>query len=156
MWEAACLSLACEQAYLGEFEGLRWRCSRQRKLANPEKRKGRLNVKKIFANSATIISWIRGFCHGFCPFLQILCFAICRKDLLVQLSVISVHILLCPYWLRSWHLLRGEIKKKSWCAGSLFPIPFFLPASPGGSTAKTTRNSHKWACSQTCLLFIWG
>ena len=150
MWQAACLSLACEQAYLGEFEGLRWRCSRQRKLANPEKRKGRLNVKKIFAYSATIISWIRGFCHGFFTFLQILYFAIYRKDLLVQLSVISVHILLCPCWIRSWHLLRGEIKKKS------FPIPFFLPASPGGSTAKTTRNSHKWACSQTGLSFIWG
>ena len=40
--------------------------------------------------------------------------------------------------------LKGRNKgKKNWSAGSLFPIPFFLPVSPGGSTAKTIRNSHK-------------
>ena len=138
---------------------IRRRCSRQRKLANPLIRKGRLDVKRIFAYSATIISWIRSFCHGFFPFWQRLYFAICRKNLLVQLSVIFVHILLCPYWIRPWHLLRGEKqtnKQTNWSAGSLFPIPFFLPASAGGSTAKTTRISHKWACPQTGLSFIWG
>ena len=45
-----CLSLAYEQAHLGEFgEGwyiMRRRCSRQRELANPVIREGRLNVKK--------------------------------------------------------------------------------------------------------------
>ena len=143
-------------ASLGEGGGgLRWRCSRKRELANPVIRIWWLNVEKIFAYSATIISWIRSFCHGFFPFWQRLYFAICRKNLLVQLSVIFVHILLCPYWIRSWHLLKGEMKRKTWSAGSLFPIPFFLPASTGGSTAKTTGNSHKWACSQTGLSFIW-
>ena len=134
--------------------GVRWRCMRQRELANPVIRIWWLKVEKIFVYSATIISWIRSFCRGFFPFWQRLYFAICRKNLLVQLYVIFVHILLCPYWIRSWHLLRGEIKE-NWSAGSLFPIPFFLPVSPGGSTAKTIRNSHKWACSQTSLSFIW-
>ena len=91
---------------------VRWRCSRQRELANPVIRIWWLNVEKIFAYSATIISWIRSFCRGFFPFWQRLYFAICRKNLLVQLSVIFVHILLCPYWTRSWHLLRSEIKGK--------------------------------------------
>ena len=100
-----------------------------------------------------------GFYCGFFPFFPWLYFAICRKNLLVQLSVTFVHILLCPYWIRPWHLLRGEKqtnKQTNWSAGSLFPIPFFLPASAGGSTAKTTRISHKWACPQTGLSFIWG
>ena len=53
-----------------------------------------------------------GFYCGFFPFFPWLYFAICRKNLLVQLSVTFVHILLCPYWIVSWHLLMGEIKKK--------------------------------------------
>ena len=44
-----CLSLAYEQAHLGEFGGgggyiMRRRCSCQRELANPVIREGRLNV----------------------------------------------------------------------------------------------------------------
>ena len=56
----------------------------------------------------------------------------------------------------TWNLLRDKLKKKRLCssAGSLFLVPFFSPARAGGSTAKTTRNSHKWACSQTSLSFI--
>ena len=42
--------------------------------------KKRANVKKIFAYSATIICWIRGFCHGFFPFLHRLYFSICCKN----------------------------------------------------------------------------
>ena len=64
-------------------------------------------------------------------------------NFLAQLSVIFVYILLCSYWIVSWHLLRGEIKKNSRSAGSLFSAPFFLPARAGGSTAKTTPNSDK-------------
>ena len=162
--------IACDRAlvYRGHTNRLTWAslgcylirrwCSRQRKLANPLIRKGRLNVKKnicIFGNYHLLDSrfWSRFF-----PFLHRLYFAICRKNLLVQLSVIFVQVLLCPYWIRPWHLLRGENtnKQTNWSAGSLFPIPFFLPASAGGSTAKTTRNSHKWACPQTGLSFIWG
>ena len=41
------------------------------------------------------------FVTVFFLFLQILYLAICCKNLLVQLSVIFVHILLCPYWIRS-------------------------------------------------------
>ena len=59
---AACLSLAYEQAHFGEFGGLRWRCSRQRKLANPVIRKGRLNVKKIYLHIRQLS--LAGF-HGF-------------------------------------------------------------------------------------------
>ena len=55
----------------------------------------------------------------------------------------------------TWNLLRAKSKKKlSSSAGSLFLVPFFLSASAGGSTAKTTRNSHNWARSQTSLSFI--
>ena len=50
----------------------------------------------MFAYLATIISWI----PGILTFLQRLYIAICRKNLLVQLSVIFAHILLCPYWIR--------------------------------------------------------
>ena len=84
----------------------RW--CRQREPANPVIRIRRLDVKRVCAYSATIISW---FCHDFFPFFSWLYFAIFRKNLLVQLSVIFVKILLCSYWIVSWHLLRGEIKK---------------------------------------------
>ena len=45
----------------------------------------------------------------------------------------------------TWNLLRDELKKKKNLAGSHFLVPFFSPASAGGSTAKSTPNSHKWA-----------
>ena len=50
---------------------------------------------------------------------------------------------LCLFLLDStWNLLRDTLKKKkkklSSSAGSLFLVPFFSPASAGGSTAKTT------------------
>ena len=64
-WQTNRLTCASLGWYL-----IRRRCSRQRKLANPLIRKGRLDVKRIFAYLATIISWIRSFCHGFFRFLQ--------------------------------------------------------------------------------------
>ena len=119
-----------------------------------EIRKGRLHIKRLLHIRQLSLAGFAVFVTVFFPFLQRLYFAICRKNLLVQFSVIFVHILLCPFWITPWHRSRGE--KKNWSAGSLFPIPLFLPASAGGSTAKTTRNSHKWTCSQTGLSFIWG
>ena len=90
--------------------------SRQRKLANPAIRKGWLNDKKIFALIRPLsIAGFQVFVTDFFLFFPWLYFAICSKNLLVQLSVIFVDILLCPYWIRSWHLLRGEIKQeKDW------------------------------------------
>ena len=144
-------------ASLGGGGGVRWRCSRQRELANPVIRIWWLNVEKIFAYSATIISWIRSFCRGYFSFLT--------KTIFCYLPQKSPRATFCHF---CWHFalslldkiltpLKGRNKgKKNWSAGSLFPIPFLLPVSPGGSTAKTIRNSHKWACSQTGLSFIWG
>ena len=135
---------------------IRRRCSRQRKLANPLIRKGQ-TLKKYLHIPQLSFALFAVFVTVFFRFHR-LYFSICRKNLLVQLSVIFVHVLLCPYWIRPWHLLRGEKtnKQTNWSAGSLFPIPFFLPASAGGSPAKRTRISHKWACPQTGLSFIWG
>ena len=62
--------------------------------------KKRANVKKILAYSATIICWIRGFCHGFFLFYKDYIFVSAAKILLGQLSVIFVHILLRQYWIR--------------------------------------------------------
>ena len=42
--------------------------------------KKRANVKKIFAYSATIICFIRGFCHGFFPFSQTIFFYLPQKS----------------------------------------------------------------------------
>ena len=131
--------IACDRplVYLGHTNRLTWaslgcylirrRCSRQRKLANPLIRKGQ-TLKKIFAYSATIICWIRGFCHGFFLFYKDYIFLSAAKILLVQLSVIFVHILLCPYWRRSWHLLRSEKETNKLVCRLAFPHPF-LPAS---------------------------
>ena len=116
--------IACDRAlvYRGHTNRLTWaslgcylirrRCSRQRKLANPVIRKGRLNVKYFHIRQLSLAGFVVSVTVFF-PLLQRLYFAICHKNLLVQLSVIFVHILLCPYWTRSWHLLRGEIKKKT-------------------------------------------
>ena len=113
--------IACDRAlvYRGHTNRLTWAslgcylirrwCSRQQKLANPLIRKGQ-TLKKLFAYSATIICWIRGFCHVFLLFYKDYIFLSAAKILLVQLSVIFVHVLLCPYWIRPWHLLRGEKK----------------------------------------------
>ena len=146
---------------LGRVWGIiRRRCSRQRKLANPVIRKGRLNVKKIFAYSVTIttatINTSRLLSRFFSFFTKTLfCY-------LPQKSPRATFCHFCSHFALSLldkilTPLKGRNKgKKNWSAGSLFPIPFFLPVSPGGSTAKTIRNSHKWACSQTGLSFIWG
>ena len=134
---------------------IRRRCSRQRKLANPLIRKGQ-TLKKYLPIRQLSFALFAVFVTVFFRFYTDYIFLSAAKILLVQLSVIFVHILLCPYWIRSWHLLKGEMKRKTWSAGSLFPIPFFLPASTGGSTAKAIRNSHIWTCSQTGLSFIWG
>ena len=117
---------------------------RQRKPANPVIRITRLDVKKVCAFSATIISW---FYHDFFPFFPWLYFAISRKNLLVQLSVIFVNILLCSYWIVSWHLLRSEIKKKA-CLQARFSLPHSScqlelvappPRNPQTLTSKTAR-----------------
>ena len=162
--------IACDRAlvYRGHTKRLTWaslgcylirrRCSRQRKLANPLIRKGQ-TLKKYLPIRQLSFAGFAVFVTVFFRFYTDYIFLSAAKILLVQLSVIFVHILLCPYWIRPWHLLRGEKqtnKQTNWSAGSLFPIPFFLPASAGGSTAKTTRNLHKWTCSQTGLSFIWG
>ena len=162
--------IACDRAlvYRGHTKRLTWaslgcylirrRCSRQRKLANPLIRKGQ-TLKKYLPIRQLSFALFAVFVTVFFRFYTDYIFLSAAKILLVQLSVIFVHILLCPYWIRPWHLLRGEKqtnKQTNWSAGSLFPIPFFLPASAGGSTAKTTRISHKWACPQTGLSFIWG
>ena len=149
-WHTNRLTWASLGCYL-----IRRRCSRQRKLANPLIRKGQ-TLKKYLPIRQLSFALFAVFVTVFFRFYTDYIFLSAAKILLVQLSVIFVHILLCPYWIRSWHLLKGEMKRKTWSAGSLFPIPFFLPASTGGSTAKTTGNSHKWACSQTGLSFIWG
>ena len=57
-----------------------------------------LNVKKIFAYSATIICLICGFCRRFFPFLPYMTiFCYLPQNLLVQLSVIFVHNFFCSY-----------------------------------------------------------
>ena len=92
---------------------LRRRCSRQRELANPAIRKGRLNVKKKHLHIRPLsIAGFEVFVTAFSFFLQRFFFAIYGKNLLLQLSIIFVYILLCPYWIRPWHLLRVKLNKK--------------------------------------------
>ena len=103
----------------------------QREPAKPVIRIRRLDVKKICAYSAAIISW---FCHGFFPFFPWLYFDILSKNLLVQLSVIFINILLCSYSIVSWQLLGGEIKQKKPCRlafpRSILPCQLELVAPP--------------------------
>ena len=92
---------------------IRRRCGRQRELANPAIIKRRLNVKKIFAYSATIISWIRSFCHSFF-------FLLLTKTIFCYLPQKSPRATFCHF---CWHFalslldkiltpLKGEIKQK--------------------------------------------
>ena len=110
---------------------IRRRCSRQRKLANPLIRKGQ-TLKKYLHIRQLSFAGFAVFVTVFFRFYTDYIFLSAAKILLVQLSVIFVHILLCPYWIRPWHLLRGE-KQTNKQTNKLvcrlaFPHPF-LPAS---------------------------
>ena len=138
---------------------IRRRCSRQRRLANPVIRKGRLNVKKIFAYSVTIttatINTSRLLSRFFSFFTKTVFCYLPQKSPRATFCHFCLHFAL-PLLDKTLTPLKGWKKKRNWSSGSLFPITFFLPASPGASIAKTIRNSHKWACSQTGLSFILG
>ena len=135
--------IACDRAlvYRGHTKRLTWaslgcylirrRCSRQRKLANPLIRKGQ-TLKKYLPIRQLSFGLFAVFVTVFFRFYTDYIFLSAAKILLVQLSVIFVHILLCPYWIRPWHLLRGE-KQTNKQTNKLvcrlaFPHPF-LPAS---------------------------
>ena len=78
---------------------IRWRCSRQRKLANPLIRKGQ-TLKKYLPIRQLSFAGFAVFVTVFFRFYTDYIFLSAAKILLVQLSVIFVHILLCPYWIR--------------------------------------------------------
>ena len=135
---------------------IRRRCSRQRKLANPLIRKGQ-TLKKYLHIRQLSFALFAVFVTVVFPFSQTIFFYLPQKSpratfchFCSRFALSLLDKTLTP--VKGWK----NNKQTNWSAGSLFPIPFFLPASAGGSTAKTTRISHKWACPQTGLSFIWG
>ena len=113
---------------------IRRRCGRQRELANPVITKGRLNVKKIFAYSATIttatfntsrfLSWCFFLFYKDCILLSSVKISSCNfVSFLFTFAWPLLHKTLTP--LKGW---KKKNKQTNWSAGSLFPIPFFLSA----------------------------
>ena len=117
------------------------RC-RQREPAKPAIRIERfsnsiLNVKIYSHIREVSFSGFAGFVATFFPFFHDYIFLSAAKSPRATFCHFCSHVSL--FLLDStWNLLRNELKKKrlSSSAGSLFLVPFFLPASADGSTAK--------------------
>ena len=154
--------IACDRAlvYRGHTNRLTWaslgcylirrRCSRQRKLANPLIRKGQ-TLKKYLPIRQLSFAGFAVFVTVFFRFYTDYIFLSAAKILHVQLSVIFVHILLCPYWIIPWHLLRGEKQTNKQTNKLVCRLAFPHPFLPGSKLHR--QNNSKLA--QVNLLAHW-
>ena len=142
--------MAYEQAHFGEFGGLRWQCSHQRKLANPVIRKGRLNVKKKYLHIRQLsLAGFAVFVTTFSFFTNtISCY-------LPQKSPRATFCHFCSHFALSLldkilTPLKGRNEEKNLVCRLAFPHPF-LPASKHW----WLHRQNNWKLPQVSLLADW-